>query len=414
MLRTVPFDRLEGLSEPDQGLTTDQAVERSRRFGQNLILESERGGWWALVCATLGDPMVWFLFGTSALFAFVGEWTEMIIMLVALVPFIGMDAFLHHRTHASTAGLSSRLASVATVVRDGARVSLASTELVPGDLVVVDVGEAFPADGLVVRGEQLQADEATLTGEAYPVRKAPVARMARLDDEAKVDSQHWGFAGTRLLTGEAWLRVVYTGGETLYGEIVRSATRGASTRTPLQGAVGSLVGVLVVSASLICLMLAWVRIQQGHGLLDALLSAVTLAVAALPEEFPVVLTFFLGVGVYRLAKRQALVRRGVVVENIGRVSCICSDKTGTLTEGHLQLTHHYPVPGLDPERLLQWAAVASRRETGDPMDIAILDALEHPLAGTPVARFPFTEDRKRETGIVRQDGRLFSAVKGAP
>ena len=414
MLRTVPLDRLEGLSKPDQGLTSDQVVVRSQRFGPNLILETERGGWWLLVRATLADPMVWFLLGTSALFAFVGEWTEAIIMLVALLPFLGMDAFLHRRTHASTAGLSSRLASVASVLRNEVTVTLAATELVPGDLVVVGVGEAFPADGLVVRGEELQADESALTGEAYPVRKLPLAELARLDDEAKVDSQHWGFAGTRLLTGKAWLRVVHTGGETLYGEIVRSATRGGASRTPLQGAVGNLVAVLLVSAALICLMLAWVRLQQGHGLLDALLSAVTLAVAALPEEFPVVLTFFLGVGVYRLAKRQALVRRAVVVENIGRVSCICSDKTGTLTEGRLQLTHQYPSPGLDPDRLLQLAAVASRRETGDPMDLAILDALGRPPDGVPVATFPFTEDRKHETRIVRQDGGLLSAVKGAP
>jgi len=414
MLRTVPLDRLEGLSGPDQGLTSEQVVGRSQRYGLNLILETEHGGWWLLVRATLADPMVWFLLGTSSLFAFVGEWTEAIIMLVALVPFLGMDAFLHRRTHASTAGLSSRLASVASVLRNGSTVPLAATELVPGDLVVVGVGETFPADGLVVRGEELQADESALTGEAYPVRKLPLAEMARLDGEAKVDSQHWGFAGTRLLTGKVWLRVVHTGGETLYGEIVRSATRGVSSRTPLQGAVGNLVAVLLVSAALICLMLAWVRIQQGHGLLDALLSAVTLAVAALPEEFPVVLTFFLGVGVYRLAKRQALVRRAVVVENIGRVSCICSDKTGTLTEGRLQLTHHYPAPGLDQDRLLQLAAVASRRETGDPMDLAILDALGCPPDGVSVATFPFTEDRKHETRIVRQDGGLLSAVKGAP
>ncbi len=195
---------------------------------------------------------------------------------------------------------------------------------------------------------------------------------------------------------------------------MRSATRGAHTRTPLQSAVANLVMVLIVGAALICLILAWVRLQQGHGLLDALLSAVTLAVAALPEEFPIVLTFFLGVGVYRLAKRQALVRRAVVVENIGRVSCICSDKTGTITEGRLQLTHRSPAADVSAERLLLLAAGASRRETGDPMDAAILDALPEAPAWEVVACFPFTEDRKRETGVLRQDQRLFAAVKGAP
>ena len=414
MLRTIPHDRLEGLEVPNQGLTAKQVQARSELYGRNLILETVSGGWWLLLRETLKDPMLWFLLGTSTLFGLVGEWTEATILLIALIPFLGMDAFLHRRTHASTEGLSSRLASEAMVWRDGARQRVAATELVPGDLVVVGVGEAFPADGLVVRGEHLQADESALTGEAYPVRKDPLVEPPRFDGEAKVDGEHWGFAGTRLLTGEAWVRIVFTGGETLYGEIVRSATRGAHTRTPLQSAVGNLVTVLVVGAALICLMLAWVRYQQGHGLLDALLSAVTLAVAALPEEFPVVLTFFLGVGVYRLAKRQALVRRAVVVENIGRVSCICSDKTGTITEGQLQLTHRFPADDIHDERLLQLAAAASRRETGDLMDLAILDMVAQPIHGESVASFPFTEDRKRETGILREDGVLLAAVKGAP
>src|SRR5512143_4136407 len=178
MLRTVPLDRLEALSAPHHAPTSHQVAVRPQPLGPNQILETERGGWGLLVRATLADPMVWFLLGTSTLFAFVGEWTEAIIMLVALVPFLGMDAFLHRRTHASTAGLSSRLASVASVLRNGVTVTLAATELVPGDLVAVGVGEAFPADGLVVRGEELQADESALTGEAFPVRKLPLADIA--------------------------------------------------------------------------------------------------------------------------------------------------------------------------------------------------------------------------------------------
>jgi Ca2+-transporting ATPase len=413
MLRSVPLERFERLPGPQQGLTAVEVKARTERYGRNLILETVTGGWWLLVRETIKDPMLWFLLGTSGLFALVGEWTEALILLVALVPFLGMDVFLHRRTHASTQGLRSRLASRATVERDGARQTIAATDLVPGDLVIVAAGEWFPADGLVVGGERLQTDESALTGEAYPVRKAPLATPLRYDDEAKVDSEYWGFAGTRLLTGAARVRIVYTAGETLYGEIVRSARRGAHARTPLQGAVANLVTVLIGAAAVICLVLAWVRFQQGHGLIDAMLSAVTLAVAALPEEFPVVLTFFLGVGVYRLAKRQALVQRAVVVENIGRVSCICADKTGTLTEGRLRLTHHHPVEELSAERLLLLAAAASRRESGDPMDVAILAALATVPDWQSVASFPFTEDRKRETGVVRADGRLLAAVKGA-
>ena len=122
---------------------------------------------------------------------------------------------------------------------------------------------------------------------------------------------------------------------------MRFAREGQHERTPLQNAIGTLVAGLVVIAVLVCVALAATRYYQGFGLLDAFLSAVTLAVAALPEEFPVAFTFFLGVGVYRLARRQALVRRAVVVENIGRVTCICSDKTGTITEGKVALAIAY-------------------------------------------------------------------------
>ena len=414
MIRSVPVDRLRGLDASGQGLSERDAAARASTYGPNRILEAAPKGWLDLARDTLKDPMLWFLLGTSALFAFVGQVREAVIMLVAVVPLVGMDAYLHRRTRASTEGLSSRLATSATVVREGVARVVPATELVPGDLVVVATGEAFPADGLVVGGERMQVDESALTGESLPVRKLALDRLPRDESEARVDGASWGLAGTRLLTGEARIRVACIGPETLYGEIARSANPDSRTRTPLQTAVGQLVVVLVVGAVLLCLTLAWVRWQQGHGLVDALLSALTLAVAALPEEFPVVLTFFLGVGVYRLAKRQGLVRRAVGGGNIGRVTCICSDKTGTITEGRLRLGHRAAAEAVDPEFLLQLAAAASRRETGDPMDVAILDAMPGPLPWEAVATYPFTEDRRRETGVLSQDGRLIAAVKGAP
>jgi len=411
MDRAVPLERLEGLSGL-AGLTEAAALARAARFGENRVVEAASGGWTQLLAETAKDPMLWFLLGASALFAFVGDWTEAAILLVALVPFVGMDLYLHRRTSASIEGLSSRLATHATVERGGTRRTIASVEVVPGDLAVVAAGEPFPADGVLLSGKDLQVDESTLTGEAFPARKEPLA-TASGEGSGRVNARHWGMAGTRLLTGEALLRVVFTGSETLYGQIVRSAVSSARGRTPLQAAVSNLVAVLLVVATFMCVVLAWVRLAQGHGVLDALLSAVTLAVAALPEEFPVVLTFFLGIGVYRLARRQALVRRAVVVENIGRVTCICCDKTGTLTEGRLRLAHRWPVPTLAAERLVQLAAAASRRETGDPLDCAILDAAGV-IPWERVATFPFTEDRKRETGVVRENGALLAAVKGAP
>ena len=303
------------------------------------------------------------------------------------------------------------MATSARALRDGRWVALPAHELVPGDLVELHAGEAVPADGLVQSCEQLLLDESMLSGESLPVEKQPFVAGAAADA-----SRHWAAAGTRLLGGTARVRIAYTGGDTVYGQIVRLAVQGSHARTPLQLAIARLVATLLVAAVVICLLLAGIRLYQGHGIVDALLSAVTLAVAALPEEFPVVFTFFLGAGVYRLARRQALVRRAVAVENIGRVTCICSDKTGTMTEGRLALVRREPASGLEEDALLALAALACRRDSGDPLDAAILALV--PQADTrtaPLRVFPFTEARRRETALWPQAPQAALAVtKGAP
>lgn len=416
MHRAIPWTRLNDLAPPDRGLARSDVEERRRLYGSNTIVETPQAPWRDLVRETVKDPMLWFLVGTSVLFALLQDYTEAVVLLAALIPFVGMDVYLHRRTQVSTAALRSRLATQATVVREGVTQTIPADDVVPGDVAVVTAGEPFPADGLLIAGEALQTDESALTGEAYPVRKHVVSALLLTPPSAMICDMSWGLAGTRLLTGRALLRVLYTGEETLYGAIVRSAQRSTQTRTPLQTAIAQLVTVLIAVAVVMCIALAWVRLRQGYGALDALLSAVTLAVAALPEEFPIVFTFFLGVGVYRLARRQALVRRAVVVENIGRLSTICVDKTGTLTEGRLTLAHCYPAPGVREAQLLGIAALASRQESGDPLDRATLHAaLAGGMTGDILYRYPFTEERRRETAMVRQaPGCLLAAMKGAP
>lgn len=414
MRRSFSISRIATTPDDGRGLTTVEVEERRRQYGLNSLFDTPATGWRDIVQDTARDPMVWFLVATAALFAALGEITEAAVLAAALVPIVGMDAYLHRRTQATTEGLRGCLASHADVLRDGFRKRIPAIDLVPGDLVVVAPSEYFPADGLIVYGDRIQVDESALTGEAMPVRKRVVEAGWAGADEPSVDTVHWGAAGTRLLTGEARLRVVYTGGETVYGQIARSALAGTHERTPLQLAIGALVAVLMVVALILCLTLAGLRYSQGHGLLDAILSAVTLAVAALPEEFPVVFTFFLGVGVYRLARRRALVRRAVVVENIGRVTCICTDKTGTLTEGQLHLEHVVCAEGIQEGRLLQIAAAAARPESGDPLD-ELLHKAAGMLQGQVLATFPFTEDRRREVSVVGGPaGGATAAMKGAP
>ena len=416
MRRLVQTNKIGGPLEGEAGLSSSEVEQRRALHGYNEIVENRPTGWRDVFRDTIKDPMIWFLAATSALFAIVGDFTEALIMAGAMVPLVGMDAFLHRRTQASTQGLSSRLAERATVMRDAVWSEIPSIELVPGDLVAVTPGSSFPADGLIVGGDSLQADESTLTGEAFPVGKVVMRGALPAVAEVPIDGKHWGFAGTRLLTGEARVRIVDTGAATVYGEIVRSAVRGAHARTPLQRAIANLVTMLLAVAGALCLALAYTRFRQGHGILDALVSAVTLAVAALPEEFPIVFTFSLGVGIFRLAKRQALVRRAVVVENIGRVTCICTDKTGTLTEGHIRVGHSLPVDGVAERELAAIASLASRADSGDPLDQAILELPRGEAAELErLATYPFTEDRRRETAVFRTSpGTIVVASKGAP
>lgn len=412
MRRAVRTDRVD-LTIKAAGLTQDEATRRLANYGPNLIAEVPESGIRQLAVDTLKDPMLWFLLVASGLFVATGEWREAIVLMLAIIPLTGMDAFLHWRTAASTKSLHSRLSSTAIVIRDGQQKQIPATDLVPGDMTIVGAGDYFPADGIIVESKEAQCDESPLTGESLPITKAALASLPQ-GMAPMVDSVHWGFAGTKVLTGHAMLAVVATGSETLYGEIIGSIAATSHAQTPLQQAIARLVRRLLMIAGVFCAILAAARLAQGKGLVDAIVSAATLAVAAIPEEFPVVFTLFLGVGVYRMARRKALVRRAVCVENIGRVTCICSDKTGTLTEGQLRLIRLIPAAGSNEQRVRQTAILASRHESMDPIDQSILEGTPSESEAPRLATFPFTESRRRETNVVDQGDTVLVATKGAP
>lgn len=419
-MKKVSFESLKGLHPRKDGLSAAEVVSQRARYGINEIIEVAGNPWIELALDTLKDPMIWFLLGIGTVFIVVGDTGEALVLFLAIFPLLLMDAILHWRTQASTTSLKGQLTSQVTALRDGKKELVASHDLVPGDLVLVDPGLFLPADGIFQEVTDLQVDESALTGEAFPIVKSD----SRVDpfllsdkEETAVDPNSLGFAGTRALTGLGKMRVLYTGQRTAFGEIVQSVSKMPHERTPLQKSITKLVQGLIVASALLCLLLAGVRVYQGHGWLDALLSAATLAVAAIPEEFPVVFTFFLGVGVYRLAKRRALVRRAVSVENIGRVTQICTDKTGTITIGVLKLTHIDPANGLSELDLLKTAFLASNPDGSDPVDVAIREAANLQKLSTQARTrtFPFTEDRKQETAFARAEERQTIAyMKGAP
>lgn len=418
-MRQISFQNLNGLHKSTVGLTQSEVQAQRSKFGENVVVEVSSNRLVEILKETFRDPMIWFLIGIGIVFFAIGQKSEGITLFVAILPLTLMDAFLHWRTQASTLSLKSNLTSKVFVVRDGKDIEIDSKELVPGDILKLSTGIFVPADGVIEDAHEIQIDESVLTGEAFPIQKLkyqqdPFAQSDKL--EVPINSNSLAFAGTRVLTGKGLLRVVFTGSNTSYGEIVQSVSKMPHELTPLQVSIGNLVKNLIYVSAGFCLLLAGLRIYQGHGWLDALLSAATLAIAAIPEEFPVVFTFFLGVGVYRLAQKHALVRRAVAVENIGRITHICTDKTGTVTTGELELKHIDPENSVNEDEVLLISAIASNHEGSDPVDLAILKKIVEKKINLSLAskRFPFTEDRKRESAFIEVGGQQIIVTKGAP
>lgn len=418
MKREVLFQNLGEISFKRSGLTQEEVVHQLSAHGKNEIAEVASHPLKEIILETIKDPMIWFLIIIGIVFIFAGEKSDAIVLFVAILPLVLMDVFLHWRTQSSLAALKGNLATTAKVIRDNKEIEINANEIMPGDLVVLKSNDYVPCDGIFIEISALQIDESALTGEAFPIVKEDASVDVQKYIEKKavwIDEKFLAFAGTRVLTGHGIFLVTQTGQQTQYAQIVKSVTMISHEQTPLQVAISKLVGWLLIAAIFLCFVLAGIRLYQGHGLVDAFLSAATLAIAAIPEEFPVVFTFFLGVGVYRLANKHTLVRRAVSVENIGRINRICTDKTGTITVGQLTLTHVI-ANSKEENRVIESAVFASNSKDFDPIDLAIHDyPLDQKMADKKILKiFPFTEDRKREVVLASDQTKIFAYTKGAP
>jgi Ca2+-transporting ATPase len=416
-MKKISLKKLNFIKLNPLGLTSEEVYSQREKFGANNIFENGQKVWIELFKDTLKDPMIWFLVVIGLIFYFLGEVQESVTLLLAIIPLFFMDAFLHFRTQKSTMSLKSRLSSDCIVIREGKKQVIKSENLVPGDLMVLAAGDILSADGFFEEVSQLKIDESALTGEAFPLSKSQLIFSLNSFDENKVlslENTFLGLAGTRVLSGKGLMRVIETGIHTSYGEIIHAVTSMPSERTQLQVAIARMVQYLIYGAIFFCVLLFLIRIFQGYSWLDAFLSSATLAIATVPEEFPVVFTFFLGVGVYRLARKNALVRRAVSVENIGRINHICSDKTGTITTGVLTLTHLHSFGTEDD--LLKTAFFATNPDLSDPVDEAIrsYEKANHLIRPSHVHIYPFSEDKKCEVVIMKEDHHFVAYAKGAP
>ncbi|HLG69664.1 MAG TPA: cation-transporting P-type ATPase [Chloroflexota bacterium] len=386
-----------------RGLTSAEAARRLRAIGRNEIVPRSRSEGLRRWLRMAADPMVILLIAAALIYAALGEVRDAVVMTVALVPIVLVDLLLEGRAERTLDKLRQLTEPRVATLRDGTWTSVSVEELVAGDVIRLQEGDVLAADCRLVDGSDLIADESALTGESLPISKGPAEPNL--------------FAGTTLLSGRGLAEVVATGPRTEFGKIGALVAAVKLGPTPLQRSISKLVRRLFVGAVLICAAVVIVGLARGLGAQESFIGGVSLAIAAIPEEFPVVYSLYLTLGVWRLASDNALVRRMVGVETLGSTTVICTDKTGTLTWGRMDLTDTWTAdPGPDAEEgLLTAAALASEPDPFDPLEQAIV--AKAPTAQQQaelVHEYPFDPDDKYMSHIWRwPDGPLWLYAKGA-
>ena len=367
------------------GLSEDEARHRLAAHGPNAIEDRERRG----LAATLGEvarePMFLLLLVAAAIYLLVGDLGEGLLLGGFALLSVGLVIFQQRRGERALDALRELATPHTRVLRAGQVRRVATREIVPGDWIVLGEGERVAADAVLRQAQSLTVDESLLTGESVPVRKRPsdAALAAAAAGPPGGDDLPQVYAGTLVTTGHGLAEVSATGGGTQVGRIGASLAAIEPAATPLQRSLRQLVrlfGTLALAGS--ALLVLWHGLRGGDWV-QGLLAGIALGMAMLPEEFPMALTVFLALGSWRLARMQVLARHPAVVEALGAVTVLCVDKTGTLTENRMALrrlvtpeadvTAQAGAPLPEPvHRLLEYAMLASRRGSTDPMDRALL------------------------------------------
>jgi P-type Ca2+ transporter type 2C len=430
-------EALQRLESSATGLTTAEAHERFAEHGPNIIPEKRRRSLLAMLLGQFSDFMVVVLLVAALISGFIGEPqdTIAILMIVLLNAIIG--ALQEFRAARAVAALRELAAPDAQVLRDGQTVTLAAVELVPGDVVLLEAGNVVPADVRLLEVEEMQADESALTGESLPVDK----QHARLDETALPLGDRWNltFKSSLVTRGHGRGVVVATGLATEIGRIAELLQREGGVKTPLQVRLARFGRYLALAVLAICVVVFTAGLLQGEPLLLMLLTAVSLAVAAIPEALPAVVTISLALGARKLIRHNALVRNLPAVETLGSVTYICADKTGTLTQNRMTVEllfaggeRHASLPAAGSNIALselgQGMALSNDvtekdgKPAGEPTELALFaaartggfdKAMLEP-ANPRLAVIPFDSNRKQMTTLHQSSAGVVAYVKGAP
>ncbi|MFB6468822.1 calcium-translocating P-type ATPase, PMCA-type [Cytobacillus sp. Hz8] len=434
--KTIQEVLAELKSDPVNGLTNQEAETRLATFGKNEFLERKKPTFLRLFFDQINNWLIYILIFAAILSLSVGEISDAIIILIVILLNAMIGILQESKAEKALEELKKMTSPKAIVKRGGVLKEIPSELIVPGDIVIIDAGRYIPADLRLIETVNLKMEESSLTGESVPVDKD--ASWLSANDIPIAEQENMAFMSTVSTYGRAIGVVVNTGMNTEIGKIATMLGSFKREQTPLQLKLAELGKILGFGALLISAVIFLIGLIQGRNLLEMFLIAISLSVAAIPEGLPAIVSIVLALGVQRMIKHQAVVRKLPAVETLGAVSVICTDKTGTLTQNKMTVTkilvnnHYSSLSALQPkqtnERLFFEAmvlcndAVATEEEqSGDPTEIALLlaakqagfDKLILDQKFERVHEFPFDSERKMMTTIHRNGSQYVVMVKGA-
>ena len=401
-LKSLPLPEVEKkLGSSPEGLSQAEAQKRLVQYGPNEIEEKKTNLLLKFLTYFWG-PIPWMIEAAVILSAVARHWPDFGIILILLLANGVVGFWEEHEAGDAVAALKAKLAIKARVKRDGKWITPPARELVPGDVIRVRLGDIVPADARLLDGDPVEVDQSALTGESLPAE--------RKSGEAI-------FSGSIIRQGEIGALVYATGANTYFGKTAQLVQE-AHTVSHFQKAVLKIGNYLIILAVALVAVIVTVVIFRGDPVLTTLQFALVLTVAAIPVAMPTVLSVTMAVGARLLAKREAIVTRLAAIEELAGVDVLCSDKTGTLTQNKLTLGDPFSVNGITAEQVILNAALASRADNKDTIDLAVLGGLkdEQALKGFQVIHFqPFDPVHKRTEAVVKSaDGKQFTVAKGAP
>lgn len=420
-------------SSSQNGLGADQALERLRETGPNILKQQKRVPAWRRFLSQFASVVVLALLGATIISAALGEYVDA-IAIAAIVIVNAIIGFMQEaKAEAAVEALRKLAAPKSRVLRDGAVTEIEGQRIVPGDILVLEAGDYVPADARLLTVSQLSADEAPLTGESLPVAKNTGIVQA---SAPLAERQNMVFAGTAISSGSARAVVTATGMQTEIGRIAGLLADTEVTQTPLQARLEEVGSKLLILSLAIVGIVALLGFYHGYKWLDIVLTAISLAVAAIPEGLPAVVTLSLALSIRRMVKRNAIVRHLPAVETLGSTDVICTDKTGTLTTGKMRVREVVLADGTVAAAdnlvhsdllvdLVESAVLCSNAtlavdgsSTGDPTEVALLFlARDNNTQATPKTRlfeWSFDSNRKRMSVAVAEGERTIIHTKGAP